>query len=370
MLGLSPVVLAEAGSYAVVITNGYGSVTSSPAVVTVELPARILSNPTDVVTTNGDTVVLTVQGDGSGPLFYQWYFNETNLLINGTNAVLQLSNVSSAQAGNYTVVLTNAYGSVTSTPATLTVFSPPVIVSQPQAQTVTAGSVAVFVISATGNPAPAYQWLWNGTNSLAGANGPILMLSNVQDAQAGLYSVVVTNMIGSVTSVPVALTINGAAPAITAQPASVTTNAGQTVVFSVTASGVQPLAYQWYVNCTSPIAGSTNSTLRLKDVTPADSANYCVAVSNSYGRALSQPATLRVLVKPGFISLTQSPQGVSLTFSTVANLLYTVYASVDPATNGWTLLPGAFQRQATGVPMTVLDPVSRQAHRFYKVIVE
>jgi hypothetical protein len=196
------------------------------------------------------------------------------------------------------------------------------------------------------------------------------MLSNVQDAQAGLYSVVVTNMIGSVTSVPVALTINGAAPAITAQPASVTTNAGQTVVFSVTASGAQPLAYQWFANCTSPIAGSTNSTLRLKDVTPADSANYCVAVSNSYGSALSQPATLRVLVKPGLISLTQSPQGVSLTFSTVANLLYTVYASVDPATNGWTLLPGAFQRHGTGAPMTVLDPLIPQVHRFYKVIVE
>jgi subtilisin-like proprotein convertase family protein len=369
-LVLSPVVLAEAGSYALVITNGYGSVTSSPAVVTVEMPATILSNPTDVVATNGDAVELTVQGDGSGQLFYQWYFNLVNLLPGGTNAVLHLSNVSPAQAGIYTVVLTNAYGSVTSTPATLTVFSPPVIVSQPQAQTVTAGSVAVFAISATGNPAPSYQWLWNGTNSLAGANGPILMLSNVQDAQAGLYSVVVSNMIGSVTSVPVALTINGAAPAITAQPASITTMEGQTVVFSVTASGAQPLAYQWYANCTSLIAGSTNSTLRLKDVTPADSGHYCVAVSNSYGNVLSQPATLRVLVKPGPFTITQSPQGVYITFPTVTNLLYTVYASDVVGTNAWTLLPGGFQQHGTGAPMTVLDPVVPQVHRFYKVIVE
>jgi subtilisin-like proprotein convertase family protein len=369
-LVLSPVVLGEAGSYAVVITNGYGSVTSSPAMVTVVVPARILSNPVDVVATNGDTVEFTVQGDGNGPLLYQWYFNQTNLLADGTNAVLHLSNVSPAQAGIYTVVLTNAYGSVTSTPATLTVFSPPVIVSQPQAQTVTAGSVAVFVISATGNPAPAYQWLWNGTNSLAGANGPMLMLSNVQDTQAGLYSVVVSNLIGSVISVPVALTINGAAPTITAQPIGITTMAGQTVGFSVTASGAQPLAYQWYANCTSPIAGSTNSTLRLKDVTPTDSANYCVAVSNSYGSVLSQPATLRVLVRPGSFTITQSPQGGSLTFPTVTNLLYTVYASDDPGTNGWTLLPGAFQQHGTGAPMTVLDPLVPQVHRFYKVIVE
>ena len=249
-------------------------------------------------------------------------------------------------------------------------FSPPVIVSQPHPQTVAVGSVAVFVVSATGNPAPSYQWLWNGTNALAGANGPILTLSSVQDAQAGPYSVVVSNMLGSVTSVPVALTINGAAPAIIAQPASVTTMAGQTVVLNVTASGLQPLAYQWYANCTSPIAGSTNSTLRLKDVTPAASGNYCVTVTNSFGSALSQPATVRVLVKPGPVTITQSPQGVSLAFPTVANLLYTVNASDDVGTNAWSPLPGAYQKQGTGAPMTVLDPVVPQAHRFYQVIVE
>ena len=369
-LVLSPVVLEEAGSYAVVITNGYGSVTSSPAVVTVEVPARILSNPADVVATNGDTVELTVQGDGSTPLFYQWYFNQTQLLTYATNAVLHLSNVSSAQAGSYTVVLTNAYGSVTSTPATLTVFSPPVIVSPPHAQTVTVGGVAVFVVTATGNPPPSYQWLLNGTNNLPGANGSTLTLSNVQDAQAGLYSVVVSNIIGSITSVPVALMVLGAAPSITVQPLSITAMTATTVVFSVTALGKAPLVYQWYANCASPIAGSTNSTLRLKDVTPTDSGNYCVAIANTYGSTFSQPATLRVLVQPTLISITQGPPGVSLTFSTVTNLLYTVYASVDPATNGWTLLPGALQRQATGASMTVLDPALRQTHRFYKVIVE
>ena len=223
--------------------------------VRVEMPATILSNPMDVVATDGDTVELMVQGDGSGQLFYQWYFNEVNLLPDGTNAVLLLSNVSPAQAGVYTVVLTNAYGSVTSTPAMLTVFSSPVIVSQPQAQTVTAGGVAVFVVSATGNPPPSYQWLLNGTNSLPGANGSMLTLSNVQDTLAGLYSVVVSNVVGSVTSVPVALTVIDDAPAITVQPLSITTMAGKTVVFSVTASGMQPLAYQWYANCTSPIRG-------------------------------------------------------------------------------------------------------------------
>ena len=177
-------------------------------------------------------------------------------------------------------------------------------------------------------------------------------------------------MIGNITSVPVALTVNGVAPVITVQPLNITAVAGETVVFSVTALGKAPLVYQWYADCTIPIAGSTLSMLRLKDVTPADSRNYCVAISNIYGSTFSQPATLRVLVRPGFVSLTRSPQGVSLTFSTVTNLLYTVYASDALGTNRWTLLPGVSQRQGTGAPMTVLDPGLPQEHRYYKIIAE
>jgi hypothetical protein len=368
-LGLTNIGWEQGGSYTVVISNGYGSVTSSAAVVTVEVPARIVSNPVDVVVTNGDTVTLAVAAEGTGLLYYQWYFNETNVVVEGTNAVLELSDVSMAQAGSYQVVVSNAYGSVTSAPATLTVFGPPAIVSQPQPQTVTVGGVAVFAVSATGNPPPFYQWLLDGTNGLEGANGSMLTLSNVQDTQAGRYSVVVSNAMGSITSVPVVLTVLDA-PAIAVQPLNITALEGGTVVFSVTALGKAPLAYQWYADCTRPIAGSTLSSLRLKEVTPAYSGNYCVAISNIYGSAFSQSATLRVLVRPAFVSLTQSPEGFLLTFSTVTNLLYTVYARDGLGTNGWTLLPGVFQTRGNGAPMTVLDPDSPQRLRYYKIMVE
>jgi len=369
ILRLMNIVVEQAGSYAVVITNGYASVTSSLAVVTVEVPARILSNPMDVVVTNGGTAELTVQADGSSPLFYQWYFNATSLLIDATNAVLQLSNAHPAQTGSYVVVVTNAYGSATSTPATLTVFSPPVIVSDPQAQMVTAGGVAVFVVSATGNPLPSYQWFFNGINNLPGANSSTLTLTNVQDTQAGQYSVVVSNLIGSATGAPAALVVLNA-PAITVQPVNITALQGDTVVFSVTALGKPPLAYQWYADCTRPISGSTDSTLKLKSVTPTYSGNYCVTITNSYGSTTSQPATLRVLAPAGFVSITRSAEGVLLTFTTVTNLLYTVYASDELIANEWTLLPGAYLVLGTGAPKTVLDPYLSPDHRYYKVVVE
>ena len=75
----------------------------------------------------------------------------------------------------------------------------PTILTQPANQTVAAGSTATFTVTAMGTPPLSYQWRFNGTN-IAAATGTSLPLSNVQIADAGMYSVVVTNLAGSVTS--------------------------------------------------------------------------------------------------------------------------------------------------------------------------
>jgi len=80
----------------------------------------ILSPPASVVAPQGGTATFAVTADGAGPLSYQWSFNGT--AINGaTNAVYTITGVSSANAGQYRVTVSNAAGSVTSNPATLTV---------------------------------------------------------------------------------------------------------------------------------------------------------------------------------------------------------------------------------------------------------
>ncbi len=84
--------------------------------------------------------------------------------------------------------------------------SAPSITTQPASQTVTAGSSVTFTATATGTPSPSYQWRWNGTN-IAGATGTSLTLSNVQPAQAGNYTVLVTNAFGSITSSNALLTV-------------------------------------------------------------------------------------------------------------------------------------------------------------------
>jgi hypothetical protein len=368
-LVLSNVSLGMAGLYAVVVSNASGSVTSAPVQLMVAAPPSILSGPTDTVATNGDTVEWMVQADGTGPLTYQWYFDGTNALPGQTDATLALSNVNATLAGDYLVVVSNTYGSVTSAPANLTVLFAPTILSQPQNQNVLAGDTAVFTVSATGLPEPSYQWVFNGTNILSGQTAAILTLGDAQDTAAGNYSVLVSNMLGSVASLPASLTVLDG-PIITVQPQSVTCTQGQTILLTVQVSGTSPFSYQWYADCQHPISGATDSNLRLKQVTPEYSGSYCVTISNAYGHAVSQGAMVRVLTEPSLISFVKTQAGVELTFSTVTNLLYSVEYSDQLRPLPWTLLPDAVQIPGTGQPITVTDTNALGTSRFYRILVQ
>jgi len=105
---------ASSNTFYLVITNSLGSVTSSVASLTVLLPPKIASQPVNVATNLGATVFFTVSNSGSQPLGYQWFFNGTNNPVGANSNVLELDNVDTNSAGNYTVLITNAVGSVTS----------------------------------------------------------------------------------------------------------------------------------------------------------------------------------------------------------------------------------------------------------------
>jgi len=179
---------------------GYRSYTSGNIVFHLNLVAEpvITTEPQSQTVAVGTNVSFTVGAGGSFPLSYQWRFFGTNL-AGATAASHAMSNVQSADAGPYTVVVANSAGSVTSAVAVLTVASPPVITAQPQSQTVYAGSNTLFTVGAAGIAPLSYQWRFWGTN-LPGATASSLTLTNVQSGQAGGYAVVVTNSLGCVTS--------------------------------------------------------------------------------------------------------------------------------------------------------------------------
>jgi sugar lactone lactonase YvrE len=190
-----------------------------------------------------------VTAGGTPSPWYQWNLNGTNI-SGATNTTLVLTNVQFSQAGTYTVLVTNAYGSVLSSNAVLTVNGiPPFITTQPTNQPVVVGGTATFSVTAGGTPSLSYRWYFNGTNLLAGATNTLLTLTNVQTTNTGNYSVVVTNVAGSVTSSNATLTV--VPLLITTQPTNQAVAPGGTATFTVAVSGTGPFTYQWQLNGTN-----------------------------------------------------------------------------------------------------------------------
>ena len=199
----------------------------------------------------------------------------------------------------FDVVVSNSAGSVTSSPATLTV-SPasmaPTITMQPVNQTVITGQMATFTVTAIGASPLSYQWRKNLT-VISGANAPSYTTpaTSITD-NAAKFDLIVSNSLGTATSNQAILTVNSApvAPTITTQPANQTVAAGQTATFSVVATGTAPLTYQWQKNG-SAISGATATSYTTPVTTTADSGElFRVVVTNSAGNVTSNSATLTV----------------------------------------------------------------------------
>ena len=335
-LTLTNIATADVANYSVLVSNSVGSVTSSIAALVISSPPTISTQPVSQSLVAGNPAQFTVIAGGSTPLAYQWLKNGAVLASGGTvtgstTATLSLATVSSADAANYSVIVTNSSGSITSSIATLTVLSPPVIVTPPTSTSVSAGSNVSFTVTASGTAPLSYQWLKNGValangGNVTGSTTPTLFLATLSTADAANYSVIVTNSSGSITSTIATLTVL-LPPGILTQPASASVLAGSNVSFTVTASGTAPLAYQWLKNGVAlanggNVSGATTATLSLANVSATDTANYSLTVTNSVGSITSTIATLTVLLPPAIVT-----QPASASIAAGSNVSFTVTAS-------------------------------------------
>ena len=360
-LTITNVQSTNTGNYSVIVTNVVGSVTSSNAVLTLLTTPAISVQPTNQTVTQGSNVTFSVTATGTAPLNYQWRFNTTNLLFGATNLSFTITNVQSTNAGNYSVVVTNVAGSVTSSNAMLTVLVPPSITTQPTNQTVKQGSNAVFTVTATGTAPLSYRWQFNGTN-LAGATNVSLTITNVQSTNTGNYSVIVTNVVGSVTSSNGVLALM-TAPAITVQPTNQTVTQGSNVTFSVTATGTAPLNYQWRLNTTNLLTGATNVSLTLLNTQPTNAGNYSVVVTNVMGSVTSSNAVLTVLIPPSI-----SAQPTNQTVRQGSNVVFIVTAAGTAPLRYLWQFNGANLVGATNLTLTITNAQPTNAGNYSVVV--
>ena len=309
-----PVTEARIGrQFLCVVKDGEYAYRSHPATLTRLAPPVIKTQPQPVTADAGAAVKFTVEASGSG-LSYQWQYKAPGTsewhdsgMTGAKTATLSVTATAARNGQQYRCVVKNGAGSATSSAAKLTVRYKPVIKTQPQDVTAAYGDTAVFTVQALGGNL-TYQWQYKTPNgstwkdsSLSGAKTATLRVVAEKARSGQQYRCVVTNALGSTTSEPAKLLAAATVqPAIRTQPKNVSTTAGQTVQFTVKATGGS-LSYQWQFKApgtdtwyNSGMEGAKTATLTVPATAARNGQQYRCVVKNASGSVVSDAAKLTV----------------------------------------------------------------------------
>jgi len=284
-------------------------------------PPAFTSQPIGKNVTNGTSVTFTATGSSTTPMTYFWLCNGTNLAsggnISGTSAnTLTITSATTNNSGNYQLVITNRTGFVTSSIAILNVGFVPAVSVSPPSLTLLAGSNAVFTATPGGTAPFGYSWKRSGTNfsgaGVSGTNTSVLTLAAVPTTSAGNYTVVVTNLFGSITSSIAPLTVVLPASIANSSVTNRTMQCGSNnVTFTFTAGGTTPLSYQWSLDGT-PVINATNTTF---SVTNLHMPNHTVGIqiTNVYSSVTSNAVlTVQDTIGPAITLNGNNPMTIEL----------------------------------------------------------
>jgi hypothetical protein len=296
-----------------------GNATQAVLSVLYRVPPFFLEQPASLFAATNDTVTFGVAVGGDEPFKFQWRKNGASI-AGATNDWLTLTNVTTAAAGSYSVLVSNPAGSRTSTNAVLKVFVPPRITVQPVSGSVTEGRAFRFSVRATGTAPLFYQWQL-GDVPIPGATNTTYTIPRTATNQAGLYRVAVSNFAGVSFSTNAGLKVN-VPPRLPVQPQSQFAVLGPTnLTFQAEATGTEPLRFQWRKNGGN-IPGATNASYTLNFITNTSGGSFSVYVANVAGTVISSNAVLKVFLPPAFVTQPASRSvtaGGAVTFTASAS---------------------------------------------------
>jgi hypothetical protein len=204
------------------LTGGSGS--GTPSITTeqktiamagtgISMAPFITTQPASQTVTAGQTAAFSVTSSGAAALSYQWSKNGTAISDATSASYITPATATSDSGSQFTVVVSNSAGNVTSNAATLTVTSaagPPSITTQPTSQTVAASQTATFHVTASGTAPLSYQWRKNGA-AISGATSSAYTTPATTSADSGAqFTVAVSNSNGAVVSSAATLTVQAA----------------------------------------------------------------------------------------------------------------------------------------------------------------
>ena len=377
---ITPSAAGDAGTYTCVASSCGNNVTSSNAVVTINTPPAIQTQPTASSICSGQNASFTVSATGTS-LTYQWKLNgvaiSNGAVYSGVNAAtLNLIAPIAAQAGNYTCDVTGSCTPVVTTTAVALTISPAVsITTQPANLSACLGGNATFTIGATG--VTSYAWQKNNVNlsdggSISGSSTSTLTITGVAAGDAANYRCVLTGACGSTNSNAATLTITSA-PVVTTQPiANQTICAGQSATFTIVASG--GVSYQWMKNGTAlsntgNVSGALTSSLLLTSLSASDAATYtCVVTGACSPTATSNNSVLNINLLP---SITTQPTAQTICSSQSTS--FTISATGSNLSYQWqknnvNISDGVIYSGSTTTTLTITAATSAEAANYTCIV--
>jgi pectin methylesterase-like acyl-CoA thioesterase len=292
--------------YTLVAANTMGTNATSMTLSVIVTPS--ITGLSDQAANVGDTVTISPAVSGIPAPALQWLTNGVpvtdgtdangSIIAGSTTGTLYVTNAQVADSGLYSLVASNSAGIVTnSMHLTVAPGSQAPVITGPTNITVIQGNNGTFNASATGVPVPTLQWLDQTQTPILGATNNTLTLTDVQYSQNGYsYFFVASNAAGTATNSATLTVI--VPPAITSQPANLVVTNTQSASFTVVATGVPALAYQWNKNGVpiSPAVNntSTNATFAIASAAPSDMATYSCTITNQAGTTNTASVTLTV----------------------------------------------------------------------------
>ena len=285
--------------YKCVVSNRFGSSASNAVSFSFKKETEWISQPAAAVRATGASVSFSGLATGEGDIRYQWT-KAGQAIAGAQSSTYTIPSLTKTDAGEYVLMATAACGSTSSSAALLQVGDAPSFVQQPVDGTACSGTEAQFSLLATGDPVLRYQWeqqvegVWisiaeDGTFS--GCSSNVLRIQTKETMDQRKFRCQLLSPYGSALSQEVSLRLNDLR--LLVSPSSQSVREGQSVSWTMEASGQSPIAYQWRKNGTE-MAGETQSVYRITRVSKSDEGDYDCVLSNACGTKNSSLAKLRV----------------------------------------------------------------------------
>jgi len=188
---------------------GCGS--SSPSKSSADTAPAISTQPANQTVSSGQPATFSVVATGSGTLSYQWQKSSSNISGATQSSYTTPATTAADDGSQFAVTVINSAGSVTSSAATLTVNSAPVITTQPSNQSTTVGGTATFTVVAEGTSPLSYQWQKAGNNISGATSSSYTTPATALTDNGSQFDVVVSNSLGSATSNKATLSVSSTA---------------------------------------------------------------------------------------------------------------------------------------------------------------